>query len=123
MNEARDVLLFSYGTLQDEHVQLACFGRRLVGEPDRIAGYVQSSIGIADGDETKSYPILDPTGNAADEVFGQLFRLTASELARADDYEGTEYQRVRARLRSGDHAWVYVRARPGSALDPLKAEP
>jgi hypothetical protein len=28
--------LFSYGTLQDETVQLPCFGRRLDGAPDAM---------------------------------------------------------------------------------------
>ncbi len=32
------VLLFSYGTLQDKAVQLANFGRELVGQQDADAG-------------------------------------------------------------------------------------
>jgi len=31
-------LLFSYGTLQEERVQLSTFGRRLSGEPDALPG-------------------------------------------------------------------------------------
>ena len=115
VSEARDVLVFSYGTLQDERVQLACFGRRLAGEADVLTGYTRSSIETADpealdGSKARSYPILDPSGNAADEVAGCVFRLGASELASADEYEGREYRRVRVQLRSGKHAWVYARA-------------
>ena len=114
MDEAEDALLFSYGTLQDERVQLACFGRGLIGELDVIAGYRRSSIETSgseiDGSTTTSYPILDPTGDLADEVVGQVFRVTGSELASADEYEGSDYRRVRVRLRSGSAAWVYVRA-------------
>ena len=114
MDEAEDALLFFYGTLQDERAQLACFGRGLVGELDVIAGYRRSSIETSgseiDGSTTTSYPILDPTGDLADEVVGQVFRVTGSELASADEYEGSNYRRVRVRLRSGSAAWVYVRA-------------
>ena len=35
-------LLFSYETLQDEHVQLSLFGRKLVGRKDCLLGYEQS---------------------------------------------------------------------------------
>jgi gamma-glutamylcyclotransferase (GGCT)/AIG2-like uncharacterized protein YtfP len=115
VGEARDVLVFSYGTLQDERVQLACFGRRLAGEADVLTGYTQSSIEthdpeVPDGSQMTSYPILDPSGNAADEVAGRVFRLSVSELASADEYEGREYRRIRVQLRSGNHAWVYARA-------------
>jgi hypothetical protein len=34
-----DEYLFSYGTLQDEAVQLATFGRRLSGEPEVLEGF------------------------------------------------------------------------------------
>ncbi len=38
--------LFSYGTLQNEAVQLATFGRKLVGEPDTLLGYRQTLLEI-----------------------------------------------------------------------------
>ena len=37
------VLLFSYGTLQDKAVQLANFGRELVGQHDDMLGYAPVS--------------------------------------------------------------------------------
>ena len=39
--------LFSYGTLQSETVQLATFGRRLEGLPDRLIGYRITMIPIS----------------------------------------------------------------------------
>ena len=42
--------LFSYGTLRDEAVQLATFGRRLEGEPDAMQGYRLSIILVEDED-------------------------------------------------------------------------
>ena len=35
-------LLFSYGTLQHEEVQLSTFGRKLAGEKDLIVGYLST---------------------------------------------------------------------------------
>jgi hypothetical protein len=36
--------LFSYGTLQQEDVQLTTFGRRLAGVADSLVGYRQSMV-------------------------------------------------------------------------------
>ena len=43
MTDTADVLLFSYGTLQLESVQLSSFGRRLEGEPDAMTGYAAAT--------------------------------------------------------------------------------
>ena len=43
-----DVWLFSYGTLQQEEVQVATFGRRLEGRADSLAGYATASLEITD---------------------------------------------------------------------------
>ena len=75
-------LLFSYGTLQLEAVQLSTFGRRLEGAP-----------------------------RDADGIRGTVFRVTAEELRNADTYEVAAYKRVAVTLRSGARAWVYVDAR------------
>ena len=37
-------LLFSYGTLQQEDVQLATFGRLLQGQKDELLGFEQSLV-------------------------------------------------------------------------------
>jgi len=50
------VLLFSYGTLQDKAVQLANFGRELVGQHDAMLGYAQSWVeAAADAYEVSDY--------------------------------------------------------------------
>ena len=41
-------LLFSYGTLQQEAVQLSTFGRLLHGHPDQLVGFEQSLLKIDD---------------------------------------------------------------------------
>ena len=57
----------------------------------------------------KFHPIVSPTGMPADEVAGQVFRITPAELAAADDYE-VSTTRVLAPLKSGKKACVRARA-------------
>ena len=109
------ILLFSYGTLQDKSVQLANFGRQLVGRPDAMPGYVQSLVAIDDPEVVAMsgkthHPIVQPSSNPKDEVSGTVFEITAQELAAADEYEVSDYKRVSVTLKSGAQAWAYVRA-------------
>jgi hypothetical protein len=106
--------LFSYGTLQDEAVQLATFGRRLEGGPDVLAGYAPATVPITDPDAVAAtgethYRNVRFTGVASDVVDGTVFAVTAEELERADAYEeDAEYTRVLVELESGTRAWVYM---------------
>jgi hypothetical protein len=114
--EAAMPLLFSYGTLQQEGVQIATFGRRLEGGPDALAGYALSMAKIEDADVVAMsgkthHPIVAFTGADADRVAGTVFEITDDELDRADAYEVDAYRRVLAPLASGLKAWVYVDAR------------
>jgi hypothetical protein len=108
-------LLFSYGTLQLESVQLATFGRRLVGAADVLPGFAQSMMKIEDPDVVATsgkthHPIVAFTGRDTDGVPGTVFQITADELQNADKYEVAAYKRIAAVLRSGARAWVYVDA-------------
>src|SRR5262249_32041013 len=110
-----DVWLFSYGTLQQEDVQLATFGRRLEGPADALPGYATSLFEITDaaviGTSGKVHHLMaKPTDDPADEVPGVAFRITPAELAAADTYEVSAYKRVAVRLKSGLRAFVYVAA-------------
>jgi len=107
--------LFSYGTLQQEGVQLETFGRRLEGLPDALPGFRQAWVRITDPEViatsgTDRHPIVVESGDTADEVAGAVFEVTDAELAAADTYEVSDYKRVAVRLRSGVDAWVYVKA-------------
>ncbi|MBK5511752.1 gamma-glutamylcyclotransferase [Pseudomonas sp. TH08] len=109
------VLLFSYGTLQDRAVQLSNFGRELEGRADSLPGYKQQMVEITDPAVLATsgkthHPIVQESGNAADEIVGTVFRITAEELAAADEYEVADYKRVSVLLKSGVDAWVYVQA-------------
>lgn len=110
-----NVLLFSYGTLQDQAVQLANFGRELVGEADAMLGYRQSLLEITDPQVLATsgkthHPIVRPSLDPHAEVAGTVFILTAHELAAADAYEVADYRRVAVNLKSGKRAWVYISA-------------
>jgi gamma-glutamylcyclotransferase (GGCT)/AIG2-like uncharacterized protein YtfP len=108
------VQLFSYGTLQDEVVQLATFGRRLKGVADNLSGYRQTKIPITDQPEITAddyYFNVQPTGLSTDTVAGTRFEVTEQELEQADVYEATaNYKRITVNLSSGATAWVYVSA-------------
>lgn len=115
MEDTRNILLFSYGTLLLESVQRSSFGRRLDGEPDAMPGYARTMVEITDpavlaASGERFHPIVSPSGDPADEVAGTVFRISAEELAAADRYEVADYQRVQVRLTSGREAWVYVKA-------------
>jgi gamma-glutamylcyclotransferase (GGCT)/AIG2-like uncharacterized protein YtfP len=108
----RTELLFSYGTLRLPAVQQATFGRLLEGEDDAIIGYRVESLTITDPDvlETSGeseHPVL-VSGDAAAEVDGTVFEITADELAAADSYEVDDYERVAVPARSGRTVWAYV---------------
>lgn len=109
-------LLFSYGTLQLESVQLATFGRRLTGTTDGLSGFEQSLVKIEDPAVVATsgkthHPMVRFTGCESDVVSGTAFEVTAEELQSADSYEVSDYKRVSVTLLSGVRAWVYVDAR------------
>ena len=107
-------LLFSYGTLQQEEVQRASFGRKLEGVRDALPGWKQEMVEITDPDVLaksgkRFHPIVMP-GSAGDQVAGTVFEISAQELAAADRYEVADYKRLAVTLLSGRQAWVYVKA-------------
>jgi hypothetical protein len=107
-------LLFSYGTLQQEGVQIAQFGRRLTGTPDALVGFKQEMVEITDpavlAKSGKRFHPIVMAGGTDDRVPGTVFEITAEELIAADSYEVADYKRVAAPLASGRTAWVYVKA-------------
>ncbi len=116
-------LLFSYGTLQQEEVQLSTFGRVLHGQRDELPEFEQSSVRIDDpqvvATSGKTHH-ANVTFNARNDsrVSGTVFEVTDDELAAADQYEQrASYKRTPVTLASGKWAWVYLDARsaPGAS--------
>ncbi|MFE0042508.1 GDSL-type esterase/lipase family protein [Streptomyces albireticuli] len=115
MSDSRPHTLFSFGTLLDEQVQTALFGRPVPSTPASLAGYA-----------TRPQPITDPaviTASGLDvhltlerrigaEVKGAVLHLTDQDLAAADAYEVDDYARRRVLLSSGESAWAYLDAKP-----------
>jgi hypothetical protein len=107
-------LLFSYGTLQQEGVQLATLGRTLDGHRDELIGFAPSRVKI---DDARVAATLGMTHHAnvtrsTDEqsrVAGMVFEVTEEELVRIDEYEAPFcYARLLAPLAAGGRAWVYA---------------
>lgn len=110
-----DEPLFSYGTLQDEAVQMRLFGRRLTGTPDALVGFRMDWLEERDPAAVTSsgivrHPVVHATQAPHDRVPGTVLRITRAELARADEYEAGDYRRVQVTLASGRQAWLYVAA-------------
>ena len=106
-------LLFSYGTLQQEAVQLSTFGRLLRGQPDELVGFEESVLAIEDPEFVATsgkahHAIVRFNGRNDSRVRGTVFEVSERELASADEYEPAGYTRIAAMLASGREAWVYA---------------
>jgi hypothetical protein len=112
-------LLFSYGTLQQEDVQLSTIGRRLVGRADELIGFEPSMAKLEDPRAVAEFGSTHHVnvtfnGSESSRVPGMVFEITDAELAWVDAYEAAaSYRRVEATLASGGQAWVYVHAPAG----------
>ena len=97
-------ILFSYGTLRQEHVQRSTFGRLLAGTPDEVAGFETAVVPIEDiaavaasGQAHHANAVY--TGRPDCRVRGIAFIVTDAELAVADEYErGARYRRTEVSL-------------------------
>jgi gamma-glutamylcyclotransferase (GGCT)/AIG2-like uncharacterized protein YtfP len=107
-------LIFSYGSLQQEVVQLANYGRVLRGDPDELIGWVLTKIDVpkwhkAAAAGVSHYANVELVPGSGGRVPGTVYDITDAELAAADAYErDAEYGRVFTVLASGRSAWVYV---------------
>ena len=107
-------LLFSYGTLQKEDVQLSTFGRTLAGRADSLPGFQSEAVKIEDAAIARAvgrthHANVIPANRGNGGVEGTVFEVTDAELTQADAFEAQfSYRRVAVTLASGDRAWVYV---------------
>jgi len=91
--------VFSYGTLQDDRVQLDTIGRRLDGTRDELVGFEAVMHG----------PYRNVRPSVSSRVAGTVYEITDAELTTFDEYEAdAAYVRVETTLASGRTAWVYV---------------
>ena len=106
--------LFSYGSLQEDRVQLATFGRLLVGHHDALVGFELSRVEIHDPEVRAAtgkthHANAVQSGKSDSRVDGMVFEVSAAELSDVDKYEKAfSYSRIEATLASGRVAAVYV---------------
>ncbi|MFE5538222.1 GDSL-type esterase/lipase family protein [Streptomyces sp. NPDC056519] len=115
MSESRPHTLFSFGTLRDERVQTALFGRAVPMSPASLAGHTTRSLRLTDpaviaASGLDVHLILEREPGSS--VEGVVLRLTDRDLAAADAYEVDDYARRRVVLTSGESAWAYLDADP-----------
>jgi hypothetical protein len=125
LNEMHTEHLFSYGTLQLETVQVATFGRLLVGLRDVLRGFELVSLTVEDQkvvaiSGTAQHTMARFTGRASDALSGTVFAVTPQELENADLYEVAAVTRVAVVLESGLRAWAYVDAQCASDVNHLE---
>ncbi len=104
---------FSYGTIQQENVQLQLYGRSIHGSKDYLPGFRIMFVENKDPhslarDEEQLHKLAVASGNASDAVEGTVFELTDEEIELTDRYEPAGYTRIRVRLQSGKEAWTYA---------------
>ena len=118
--DAPTELLFSYGTLQLEAVQMSTFGRRLAGTRDALPGFKVVPLEIDDPavvaiSGKAVHTMATPTGRMSDVIGGTVFAVTQDEIQHADQYEVAAVRRVSVTLQSGARAWA-VRGQHGPYL-------
>lgn len=98
--------LFTYGTLQDSHVQHKLLERLLIGIPDSVVGFYQTVW----QDEGYAYPMLiaRPTLKGGEPIVGTTYEIEDKDLPILDEYEGNAYRRIRVTTERGLTAYVYI---------------
>lgn len=115
MTESRPHALFSFGTLMDERVQTALFGRPVPSSPASLVGYTTRPLPITDQSVIAASGLdvhLTLERKYGAVVEGAVLRLTDQDLAAADAYEVDDYARRRVLLSSGESVWAYLDAKP-----------
>lgn len=95
--------LFTYGTLQQEDIQLTVFSRTLSGFNDVLQGYK-----LSDEKVVGVYPVMHRSEEPTDSVNGRVYMCSNKEILEADKYEGPAYKRIKVVLNSGKTAWAYI---------------
>ena len=90
--------LFSYGTLQEDHIQLMLFGQILKTEVDSLSGYVTLN-------DFFGYPRLVEFERGI--VYGKVLEIDETEIPLVDRYESEAYERKEIETDKGKQAYVY----------------
>jgi gamma-glutamylcyclotransferase (GGCT)/AIG2-like uncharacterized protein YtfP len=98
--------LFVYGTLRDPSIRKKITGRDIqVLKSGILGGYRLSNIEFEEG----GYPIIWEDVNSTEEITGEVIEITDRELKLMDEYEGTDYRRIKEILKDNSVVWVYTK--------------
>jgi gamma-glutamylcyclotransferase (GGCT)/AIG2-like uncharacterized protein YtfP len=117
-------LVFSYGSLREEAVQISIFGRVVRTEPDELVDCIRTLIEVptwhkAAAQGLTHYANIEYAPGSGNRVAGVVLELTDGEIAVCDAYEqDADYVRVVAILASGRSAWVYRSSRTIGGVEP-----
>nr|WP_299888867.1 gamma-glutamylcyclotransferase family protein [uncultured Lacinutrix sp.] len=114
LEKQKKQLLFSYGTLQLDNVQIETYGRKLYGKKDILMGYRLDNMQIKDESILKKsnqefHPIAIKSDISEEKIEGKIFEINTEELLNTDLYEVDDYKRVLETFKSGLKAWVYIK--------------
>ena len=90
--------LFSYGTLQEDHIQLMLFGQILNTQVDSLSGYVTLN-------DFFGYPRLVEFERGI--VYGKVLEIDETEIPLVDRYESEAYERKEIETDKGRKVYVY----------------
>ena len=90
--------LFSYGTLQEDHIQLMLFGQILKTEVDSLSGYVTLN-------DFFGYPRLVEFERGI--VYGKVLEIDETEIPLVDRYESEAYERKEIETDKGKQVYAY----------------
>ena len=100
--------LFSYGTLRSKQIQMQVFNKVLTGAPDQLLGYKLKSLQIEEEFGMADYVVAVPSDDLSDIIYGVVYTISNTDLAKVDIFESNSYKRVQVRLKSGIQAWIYT---------------
>lgn len=90
--------LFSYGTLQEDHIQLMLFGQILNTQVDSLSGYVTLN-------DFFGYPRLVEFERGI--VYGKVLEIDETEIPLVDRYESDAYERKEVKTDKGRKVYAY----------------
>tara|TARA_R110002153_G_scaffold380_3_gene1873 strand:+ start:780 stop:1085 length:306 start_codon:yes stop_codon:yes gene_type:complete len=90
--------LFSYGTLQEDHIQMMLFGDILKTEVDSIEGYVTLN-------DYFGYPRIVEFERGI--VYGKVLEIDEVDFPIVDRYESEAYEKKVVETSKGRQAYVY----------------
>lgn len=106
-------LVFSYGTLQDPHVQQEIFGAAVPGHRDALPGWRVQMLQITDPEVLRisgeaAHPIAVPSADPTSQIEGMALELTQAQFDAAVAYEVGDYELRDVVLRSGRTAGFFA---------------